>query len=183
MENKVIKIHEDNLAIFNEKLADLNAKFNKKGLPLINCEMISEVIEEKLSDEEVSYLFCGQYHPWAEYRKYTLYTATLSSDFNQTNIKGVDCEFEGVVTLVEKSEADKIYTFKNINYSHLLKDCKCDECGKKISRAKYLVFSKVGKEVETRDDLIVLGTSCSKNYFPFSIESYFGYLESAFSEF
>ena len=182
MENKVIKIHEDNLALFNEKLADLNKKFAKKGLPLINCEMTSELIEEKLSDAEVSYLFCGQYHPWAEYRRYTLYTATLSSDFDNTNLKGIDCEFEGVVTLVEKAEADKIYTFKNINYSHLLKDCKCDECGKKISRAKYLVFSKVGKEVETRDDLIVLGTSCSKNYFPFSIESYFGYLESAFSE-
>ena len=182
MENITIKIHEDNLAIFNEKLKELNEKFAKKGLPLISCSMTSEVIEEQLSDAEISFMFHGEYHPWAEYRKYTLYTATLSSDFNQTNLKGIDCEFEGVVSLVEKNENDKIYTFKNINYSHLLKDCKCDECGKKISRAKYLVFSKVGKDVETRDDLIVLGTSCSKNYFPFSIESYFGYLESAFSE-
>ena len=156
MENIVINIHEDNLAIFNEKLADLNKKFAKKNLPLISCSMTSEIIEEKLSDTEISFAFNGQYHPWAEYRRYTLYTATLSSDFNQTNLKGVDCEFEGVVTLVEKAESDKIYTFKNINYSHLLKDCKCDECGKKISRNKYLVFSKVGKEVETRDDLVVL---------------------------
>lgn len=182
MENKVINIHEDNLAIFNEKLADLNKKFAKKNLPLINCTMTSEVIEEKLSDEEVSSMFNGQYHPWAEYRKYTLYTATLSSDFEQTNLKGIDCEFEGVVSLVEKSENDKIFTFKNNNYSHLLSNCKCDECGKKIGRNKYLVFSKVGKEIETRDDLIVLGTSCSKNYFPFDIEKYFGYLESAFEE-
>lgn len=30
MENKIIKIHEDNLSIFNEKLADLNKKFAKK---------------------------------------------------------------------------------------------------------------------------------------------------------
>ena len=168
MENKVIKIHEDNLGTFNEKLADLNKKFAKKNLPLINCEMTSEIVEENNVDG---------YTP-----SYTLYTATLSSDFNQTNLKGVDCEFEGVVTLVEKAESDKIYTFKNINYSHLLKDCKCDECGKKISRNKYLVFSKVGKEVTSREDLVVLGTSCSKNYFPFSIESYFGYLESAFEE-
>ena len=30
MENIVIRIHEDNLSIFNEKLADLNKKFTKK---------------------------------------------------------------------------------------------------------------------------------------------------------
>lgn len=182
MKNITIKIHEDNLAIFNEKLTDLNKKFAKKGLPLINCSMTSEVIEEKLSDEELSSMFNGQYHPYAEYRKYTLYTATLSSDFEQTNLKGIDCEFEGVVSLVEANENDKIFTFKNNNYSHLLSNCKCDECGKKISRNKYLVFSKVGKEVKTRDDLVVLGTSCAKNYFPFDIERYFGYLESAFTE-
>ena len=29
MENKIIKIHEDNLSIFNEKLADLNKKMFK----------------------------------------------------------------------------------------------------------------------------------------------------------
>ena len=182
MENITIKIHEDNLAIFNEKLADLNAKFSKKGFPLISCSMTSEVIEEQLSDAEISFMFHGEYHPWAEYRRYTLYTATLSSDFNQTNLSGVDCTFEGVVSLIEKSENDKIYTFQNINYSHLLANCSCDKCHKKIGRNKYLVFSKVGKEVETRDDLIVLGTSCAKDYFPFDIERYFGYLESAFSE-
>lgn len=118
MENKIIKIHEDNLELFNTKLSELNAKFAKKNLPLINCAMeqtemyhVDEITREK--------------YP------YTLYTATLSSDFNQTNLKGLDCEFEGVVSLVEKNENDKIYTFKNIDCSHLLKDCKCDECGKK----------------------------------------------------
>ena len=169
MENKIIQIHEDNLSIFNEKLADLNAKFSKKGLPLINCSMEQKEMEHV--DEWTKEKF-----------SYTMYVATLSSDFDKTNLSGVDCTFEGVVSLIEKEESSKVYTFKNINYSHLLKDCKCDECGKKISRNKYLVFSKVGKEVETRDDLIVLGTSCSKNYFPFDIEKYFGYLESAFSE-
>ena len=44
------------------------------------------------------------------------------------------------------------------------------------------MFSKAGKEVETRDDLIVLGTTCSTNYFPFSVESYIGQLEYAFDE-
>ena len=169
MENKVIKIHEDNLALFNEKLADLNKKFAKKGLPQISCSM--EKTEAYTIDEYTNKKY-----------SYFLYTATLSSDFNQTNLSGIDVEFEGIVSLIEKSENDKIYTFKNINYSHLLKNCKCDECGKKISRNKYLVFSKVGKEVTSREDLIVLGTSCLKNYFPFSIESYFGYLESAFEE-
>ena len=169
MENKIIRIHKDNLSIFNEKLADLNKKFAKKGLPLINCSM--EKTEMYHVDE------------WSkEKTPYTLYVATLSSDFNQTNLSGVDVEFEGVVSLIEKSENDKIFTFKNINYSSLLANCSCDKCHKKIGRNKYLVFSKVGKEVETRDDLVVLGTSCAKDYFPFSVESYFGYLESAFEE-
>ena len=169
MENIVIKIHQDNISIFNEKLADLNKKFAKKNLPLINCSM--EKTEMYHVDE------------WTkEKTPYTLYVATLSSDFNQTNLSGIDVEFEGVVSLVEGNENDKIYTFKNINYSSLLANCSCDKCHKKIGRNKYLVFSKVGKEVETRDDLVVLGTSCAKDYFPFSVESYFGYLESAFEE-
>ena len=169
MENKIIRIHKDNLSIFNEKLADLNKKFAKKGLPLINCSM--EKTEMYHVDE------------WSkEKTPYTLYVATLSSDFNNTNLSGVDVEFEGVVSLVEGNENDKIFTFKNINYSSLLANCSCDKCHKKIGRNKYLVFSKVGKEVETRDDLVVLGTSCAKDYFPFSVESYFGYLESAFEE-
>ena len=169
MENIVIRIHEDNLSIFNEKLADLNKKFAKKGLPLINCSM--EKTERYHVDE------------WTkEKTPYTLYVATLSSDFNNTNLSGVDVEFEGVVSLVEGNENDKIFTFKNINYSSLLTNCSCDKCHKKIGRNKYLVFSKVGKEVETRDDLVVLGTSCAKDYFPFSVESYFGFLESAFEE-
>ena len=169
MENIVINIHEDNLAIFNEKLADLNEKFAKKNLPLIKCSM------EKTEMEHVD--------EWTkEKTPYTLYVATLSSDFNNTNLSGVDVEFEGVVSLVEGNENDKIFTFKNINYSSLLANCSCDKCHKKISRNKYLVFSKVGKEVETRDDLVVLGTSCAKDYFPFSVESYFGYLESAFEK-
>jgi hypothetical protein len=169
MENKIIKIHEDNLSIFNEKLKELNDKFSKKGLPLINCSM-----EQK-----------EMYHvdEWTkEKTPYTMYVATLSSDFNQTNLSGIDVEFCGVVSLVEGNENDKVYTFKNINYSNLLANCSCDKCHKKIGRNKYLVFSKVGKEVETRDDLVVLGTSCAKDYFPFSVESYFGYLESAFEE-
>ena len=169
MENKIIRIHKDNLSIFNEKLADLNKKFAKKGLPLINCSM--EQKEMFHVDE------------WSkEKTPYTLYVATLSSDFNNTNLSGVDVEFEGVVSLVEGNENDKIFTFKNINYSSLLANCSCDKCHKKIGRNKYLVFSKVGKEVETRDDLVVLGTSCAKDYFPFSVESYFGFLESAFEE-
>ena len=169
MENIVIRIHEDNLSIFNEKLKELNSKFSKKGLPLINCSM--EQKEMFHVDE------------WSkEKTPYTLYVATLSSDFNQTNLSGVDVEFEGVVSLVEGNENDKIFTFKNINYSSLLANCSCDKCHKKIGRNKYLVFSKVGKEVETRDDLVVLGTSCAKDYFPFSVESYFGFLESAFEE-
>ena len=133
MENIVINIHQDNLSIFNEKLKELNEKFAKKNLPLINCSM--EKTERYHVDE------------WSnEKTPYTLYVATLSSDFNNTNLSGVDVEFEGVVSLVEGNENDKIFTFKSINYSNLLANCSCDKCHKKIGRNKYLVFSKVGKK-------------------------------------
>lgn len=181
MNEVTVKIHESNLDLFNAKLDELNKMFAKKNLPLISCSMTEEEIEETLSDSEISFRFNGQYHPWAEYRKYTLYTAHLTSDFNQTNLKGIDCNFEGVVSLVDMNENDKVYTFKNISYSSFLTDCKCDECNKKIGRNKYIVFSKT-EEVKSREDLIVLGTSCAKNYFPFDIERYFGFLESAFEE-
>ena len=89
MENIVINIHEDNLSIFNEKLKELNEKFTKKGLPLINCSMEQKVMEHV--DEWTKEKF-----------SYTMYVATLSSDFNNTNLSGVDVEFEGVVSLIEK---------------------------------------------------------------------------------
>ena len=168
MENIVINIHEDNLSIFNEKLKELNEKFTKKNLPLINCSMEQKEMEHV--DE------------WTkEKTPYTLYVATLSSDFDKTNLSGVDCTFEGVVSLIEKEESSKVYTFKNINYSNLLANCSCDKCHKKIGRNKYLVFSKT-EEVKSREDLVVLGTSCAKDYFPFDIERYFGFLESSFGE-
>ena len=168
MNELTVRIHEDNLAIFNQKLADLNEKFSKKGLPLINCSM--EKTEMYHVDE------------WTkEKTPYTMYVATLTSDFNQTNLSGVNCTFEGVVSLVEGNENDKVYTFKNINYSSLLADCSCDKCHKKIGRNKYLVFAKT-EEVKSREDLVVLGTSCAKDFFPFDIERYFGFLESAFEE-
>lgn len=168
MENIKITLHEGNIGTFNSKLAELNEKFSKKGLPLISCSMESFIY--KATDA-----ITGEIYP------VTMYDVILSSDFNQANISGVECEFEGVVSLVEKNENDKIYNFKNINYSNLLKDCKCDKCGKKIGRNKYIVFSKSGKEVESRDDLIVLGTSCAKEYFPFDAERYFNMLGSSFS--
>lgn len=168
MNEVTIKIHESNLDFFNDKLAELNEMFAKKHLPLISCSMTEE---EMYSVDE----WTKEKHP------YILYTAHLTSEFEQTNLKGIDCNFEGVISLVDGNENDKIYTFENINYSSLLADCKCDECNKKIGRNKYIVFSKT-ENVKTRDDLIVLGTSCAKNYFPFDIERYFGFLESAFTE-
>ena len=47
MENKVMIIHEENLAVFNEKLADLNKKLSKKGQPSIKavCVKKPEMVE------------------------------------------------------------------------------------------------------------------------------------------
>lgn len=159
---KTIIIHESNLNAYAEKLAELNAKFSKKNLPLI----VSTCTKEPLgNDKEKTYEF------------------TLTSEFNQTNLEGIDVKYEGIVSLVEQNENDCVYSFESPVITRILSSgCKCDECGKKIARNKYIVFSKTGKEVESRDDLIVLGTSCAKNYVPFDVESYFFSLAYEFDE-
>lgn len=157
--NKEIKIHESNMVLFNQRVAELNQKFQKKGLPEIKTRIIKEPNHET-KDE--------------------IYEVELSSDFDQTNLKGIEVNFEGVVSLVDLNENDKIFSFRNEKISSFLPECSCDECKKKIKRGKYIVFSKAGKEVESREDLIVLGTKCATNYFPFSVENYIGNLESTF---
>lgn len=159
MENKEIKIHESNMILFSQRVAELNQKFQKKGLPEIKTRIIKEPSIEN-GDE--------------------IYEVELSSDFDQTNLKGIEVNFEGVVSLVDLNENDKIFSFKNEKISSFLPECSCDECKKKIKRGKYIVFSKAGKEIESREDLIVLGTKCATNYFPFSVENYIGNLESIF---
>lgn len=159
MENKEIKIHESNMILFNQRVAELNQKFQKKGLPEIKTRIIKEPSIEN-GDE--------------------IYEVELSSDFDQTNLKGIEVNFEGVVSLVDLNENDKIFSFKNEKISSFLPECSYDECKKKIKRGKYIVFSKAGKEIESREDLIVLGTKCATNYFPFSVENYIGNLESIF---
>ena len=159
---KTIIIHESNLNAYAEKLAELNAKFSKKNLPLIVSTCTKEPSE---NDKEKTYEF------------------TLTSEFNQTNLKGIDVKYEGVVSLVEQNESDRVYSFESPVITRILSNgCKCDECGKKIARNKYIVFSKVGKKVESREDLVVLGTSCAKNYVPFDVESYFLSLAYDFGE-
>ena len=159
MENKEIKIHESNMILFSQRIAELNQKFQKKGLPEIKTRIIKEPSIEN-GDE--------------------IYEVELSSDFDQTNLKGIEVNFEGVVSLVDLNENDKIFSFRNEKISSFLPECSCDECKKKIRRGKYIVFSKAGKEIESREDLIVLGTKCATNYFPFSVENYIGNLESTF---
>lgn len=159
MENKEIKIHESNMILFNQRIAELNQKFQKKGLPEIKTRIIKEPSIEN-GDE--------------------IYEVELSSDFDQTNLKGIEVNFEGVVSLVDLNEKCKIFSFRNEKISSFLPECSCDECKKKIKRGKYIVFSKAGKEIESREDLIVLGTKCATNYFPFSVENYIGNLESTF---
>ena len=148
-------IHESNYMTFRGKLQDLNKKFQKKGLPVINGNL-SESEEKEMVE------------------------VTLTSEFDQANIKGIDVKFEGVVDLVEQEENSKVFKLTNPALSKMLQNCECDECHKKIGRNKYIVFSKVGKEPESREDLIVLGSQCAKNYFPFDIQSYFSSVSHAF---
>ena len=157
MENKVITVHSANIVLFNNRLEEVNKKFAKKNLPLIKAVCIKE---PEVIDGEFDNIY--------EYR--------LESEFNQANISGKDVVFEGVVDLIDQDENAKVFKVDNPKIFGLLEKCECDECHKAIGRNKYIVFSKKGKEVENRSDLYVLGTTCAKNYFPFNIESYLGFL-------
>lgn len=157
-----IRIHESNNVVFQAKLNELNAKFAKKGLPLISAEFDNRLIA---SDEQREYI-----------------PVTLRTEFEQTNLKGIDVRYEGVVSLVDKDESSKVYSLQNPLIPSLLRDCECDECHKRLGRNKYIVFSKADREVRSREDLIVLGSQCARNYFPFSVEGYFSSLTLAFDE-
>lgn len=158
MKKFTVRVHYSNLELFRTRVAEINEKFSKKNLPLVTWAILVDNVEEHV------------------------YTIIAKSEFEQSNLSGVDVKFEGVVSLVDCSENDKVYTFDNPLITRLVSaDCKCDKCQKKIGRAKYIVFSKTD-DVQTRDDLIVLGTTCAKEYFPFDVESYFSGLELAFDE-
>ena len=158
MKKFTIRVHYSNLELFRNRISEINEKFSKKNLPLVTWEILIDDVEKHI------------------------YTIIAKSEFEQNNLSGVDVKFEGVVSLIDCNENDKIYTFDNPLITRLVSaDCRCDKCQKKISRAKYIVFSKTDN-VQTRDDLIVLGTTCSKEYFPFDVESYFYGLELAFDE-
>lgn len=158
MKKFTIRVHYSNLELFRNRISEINEKFSKKNLPLVSWEILIDDVEDHV------------------------YTIIAKSEFEQNNLSGVDVKFEGVVSLIDCNENDKIYTFDNPLITRLVSaDCRCDKCQKKIGRAKYIVFSKTDN-VQTRDDLIVLGTTCSKEYFPFDVESYFYGLELAFDE-
>lgn len=158
MKKFTVRVHYSNLELFRNRISEINEKFSKKNLPLVTWAILIDDVEDHI------------------------YTIIAKSEFEQNNLSGVDVKFEGVVSLIDCNENDKIYTFDNPLITRLVSaDCRCDKCQKKIGRAKYIVFSKTD-EVQTRDDLIVLGTTCSKEYFPFDVESYFYGLELAFDE-
>ena len=158
MKKFTVRVHYSNLELFRTRVAEINEKFSKKNLPLVTWAILVDNVEEHV------------------------YTIIAKSEFEQSNLSGIDVKFEGVVSLIDCSENDKVYTFDNPLITRLVSaDCKCDKCQKKIGRAKYIVFSKTD-DVQTRDDLVVLGTTCAKEYFPFDVESYFYGLELAFDE-
>ena len=177
MENKIVRVHSSKLDTFNTELKVLNNKFAKKNLPVVNAELLKEYDLEEYEVVQVPY------PPFAEEIKVInhYFDIELSSEFNQKNISGVDVQFEGVVDLIEKNENAKVFKLTDTNLFKYLDNCQCDECKKSIGRNKYIVFSKVGKPVESRDDLIVLGSTCAKNYFPFDIVSYFGDLQNFYT--
>jgi hypothetical protein len=156
----------------------MNKRLAKRNLPLINFNLIEERIVEVKESIPVPYdPFVIEVPNCYHYYDYELF-----SDFDQKNIAGIDVQFEGVVDLIEKDENAKVFKIANSNLFKYLDNCQCDECKKSIGRNKYFVFSKIGKPVESRNDLVVLGSSCAKNYFPFDLTSYVGNLENFFVE-
>ena len=161
-----ITLHKENIELFLERLENLNRKLEKKNQPKV---------EYFVSGFTTVIGFNGCELPVLE--------ITLRSAITTTNIKGVDVKFEGVVDLINQEENSKVYHFDNPEIQKLLPECECDECHKRIGRNKYIVFSKIGKEVTSRKDLFVLGSKCAKNYFPFNVESYIGYLGDELNSF
>ena len=153
----VINLHKSNINLFLERLNELNNKLTKKNQP------------------KVEYFVSGfNYIDTDAFGNVPVLEITLTTEMKTTNIKGIDVHFEGVIDLINQEENSKVFHLDNPEIQKHLTDCECDECHKKIGRNKYIVFSK-GK-VTSRKDLIVLGTSCARNYFPFNIESYIGYV-------
>lgn len=178
MENKVIKVVGQNHQTFVSKLADMNRRLSKRNLPLINAKLLEEY--DCKTREQVPV----PYEPFAIQIDvtYHYYVYELSSEFDQNNIAGVDIQFEGVIDLIDQNENAKVFKLADSNLFKYLDNCQCDECHKSIGRNKYIVFSKSGKPVESRNDLVVLGTSCAKNYFPFDVVSYIGDVENFYAE-
>ena len=178
METKIIRVVEQNHSTFVSKLADMNKRLARRNLPVINVKLIEQY------DARVNEMQPVPYEPFAiEVENcYHYYVYELSSEFDQKNIAGVDVQFEGVIDLIDKNENSKVYKLADTNLFKYLNNCECDECHKSIGRNKYIVFSKTGKQVESREDLVVLGTSCAKNYFPFDIVNYIGNVESFYEE-
>lgn len=178
MENKVIRVVGQNHQTFISKLDDMNRRLARKNLPLINAKLLEEY--DCKTKEQVPV----PYEPFAVQIDvtYHYYVYELSSEFDQKNIAGVDVQFEGVIDLIDKNENAKVFKLADSNLFKYLSNCECDECHKVIGRNKYIVFSKLGKPVESREDLVVLGTSCAKNYFPFDVVNYIGNVENFYEE-
>lgn len=168
MENKVITVHSANLNLFNERLEEINKKFAKKNYPLIKAECIKE---PEMIKVEVTLPNSIEVREISD----NTYQFNLTSEFNEKNVAGVDVKFEGIVDFVDGDENSKVFKVDNPEIFKFLDKCECDECHKAIGRNKYIIFSKAS-EIKSRSDLYVLGTTCARNYFPFDVESYLGFL-------
>ena len=161
-----IRLCKENIDLFLERLDNLNNKLEKKNQP------------------KVEYFVSGfDVIDWENVGNVPVLEITLRSTMTTSNIKGIDVKFEGVVDLINQEENSRVFHVENPNIRNLLPECECDECHKRIGRNKYLVFSKAGKQITSRNDLFVLGTTCSRNYFPFNVESYIGYLGEELNSF
>ena len=167
MTEMTYKVHESNMDAFLGKVSEINRRLGKHGCPRISYEIADE---STVGDNN----------------EYKVYTINVSSSFDSPTLSGHTVRFEGVVSCVDMNDNDRIFS-KSLSDRHLvpyLKDCVCDECHRKMPRSKYFIFSKASKEnPSSREDLVVLGSSCAKNWFPFDMDFWLSGYSQALSDF
>lgn len=162
----------ENLDTFNAKFAEINRKFEKKGFPVL----VATEHEFDSSNEE--------YSDYIKNNSDVMKFFTISSSWDGMNLADESCDFQGTVNFVDMTDdSSRIVTCENEEVAKILRSEKmvCDCCKKNMTRGKYLAFLKSGKEVN-RENVIILGRNCAKNYFPFNVDLYLSGLEFVYND-
>ena len=147
---KIFKIHEEHFPEVKETIKALNKKFRKYNIPEVVAEF-SEKDDFDCSEVKITYSEVPSI-TGVEYK----YLGNIYDEDGQKVYNGFE-------------ETEDFKTIRKMN-------CTCSLCRKVISRNRYFVFKKEGKEIE------MFGSTCAKSVFPFNIDFYFGGLDRVFED-